>query len=160
MHRIRGASDYLNWCDVTVALERQSPPQAIDAVLKVSVLKTRALKEPAPFLIERSSSTFLHRRIEDAALCSAARLVTILGETFGGQCDKAQELVAKAVELTGCSERTAKDALKAAKAGGSIEAKPDPDDKRVQHLGLPEIEISAKVQAAPNPLHLSNNLFT
>jgi hypothetical protein len=138
MHRVRGASDFFNWADCVIALQRKSLSQAADAVINMTVAKTRALKEPEPFLIERSSTTFLHQRIEDTALCSAAKVAMILRDTFEGRCNKVTDLVTKAIELTNCSERTAKTAIKEAKAAKLIEALSGSGIGRATPLVTPE----------------------
>jgi hypothetical protein len=136
--RIRGASDFYNWADVVLTLEKKSPAQAPDAVLAATCLKCRAMREPPPFLVRRSSQTFLHEVVQEEALCSPARVEAVLKNTFGGHCDTKTELVAKLMELTGASDRTVKNAVTEAVAGGLLEESTIPGNRRAKALSLPK----------------------
>lgn len=137
---------------MVLALEKKSPPQAPDVVLQATCLKCRAMREPAPFLIRRSSQTFLHEVVEESALCSPVRVVAVLKDTFGGECEKKTELVAKLMELTGASDRTVKKAVAEAIAGGLLQEEPDPANRRAKTLRLPSIGEHGNSPRANVPL--------
>lgn len=109
-HRTRGASAKRDWADTMLTITHRKHENK--TLRQIDFIKIRNGPERKSVLVERDGN-FIHEITEEDMLVPVSKVKEIL-EDLGGRADKQIELINEILRETGCTEKTARTAIKKA----------------------------------------------